>query len=580
MALRIRHIATRLVLLLAGAAVLPLLAFGVVSLLSLQRGTRSSVVAGNLNVATRAAAEIQRYVAAHADILAALAADLQDTDLDVSQQDRLVKGRVLQFREYREITLLDQTGAVVVTSRVGAPRVAVPQNPAATINAVAMSAIRLDAEALPTAVFAVPLRRLNQPAGWLVGEISLEEMWRMVDQIRIGERGFALVVGPDGTLIAHGNPDRKALIAQARSLATHPLVGAGADAPAAQEYVDDGEDQLGVAAAIVPLGWTVIVEQPTAEAYASAASLQQQLVIAIGAALLVMIAVGVWFGRQFIAPIFLLQRATYSVAEGDLETRVRIDTGDEFADLGGSFNRMADRLVQLQEDVKRQERQAMFGRIAAGLVHDLNNPIQNVGNSATLLMRDDVDAEAKAGFQRTIMRELGTLRRFLDDLRNVAKPKPVERFPVDVSVSVREIVETMRPEGDRQGVILEGRYESPLTIEGDRFALERVYRNLISNAIQATLPGGHVSVTTRRANGSVEVAVLDTGSGIAADRLPRIFDDFVTTKRRGLGLGLAISKRIVEQLDGTIAVESELGRGTVFTLRFPARDDLGQAPAG
>jgi signal transduction histidine kinase len=77
-------------------------------------------------------------------------------------------------------------------------------------------------------------------------------------------------------------------------------------------------------------------------------------------------------------------------------------------------------------------------------------------------------------------------------------------------------------------------------------------------------------VTTGRADGFVEINVTDTGSGIPADRLAAIFDDFVTTKRRGLGLGLAISKRIVEQLDGTIGVESEVGRGTSFTLRFPA----------
>jgi signal transduction histidine kinase len=92
------------------------------------------------------------------------------------------------------------------------------------------------------------------------------------------------------------------------------------------------------------------------------------------------------------------------------------------------------------------------------------------------------------------------------------------------------------------------------------------------NAIQATQPGGRVTITTARAHGDVVISVADTGSGIPPERLHAIFDDFVTTKRRGLGLGLAISKRIVEQLDGTIAVESEIGRGTAFTLRFPARD--------
>jgi signal transduction histidine kinase len=100
-----------------------------------------------------------------------------------------------------------------------------------------------------------------------------------------------------------------------------------------------------------------------------------------------------------------------------------------------------------------------------------------------------------------------------------------------------------------------------------------VFRNLITNAIQATAPGGRVDIATARSGDRVEITVADTGSGIPPERLAAIFDDFVTTKRRGLGLGLAISKRIVEQLDGTIGVESTVGRGTAFTLRFPARDD-------
>jgi signal transduction histidine kinase len=162
----------------------------------------------------------------------------------------------------------------------------------------------------------------------------------------------------------------------------------------------------------------------------------------------------------------------------------------------------------------------------------------------------------------------------MDDLRHVVKPKPIERFAMDINGSVAEIAESMRTEGDRNGVTVDAQYApGPLVIEGDRFALGRVFRNLITNAIQATEPGGRVTIATSRAGDRIEVSVTDTGSGIPPDRLPAIFDDFVTTKRRGLGLGLAISKRIVEQLDGTIDVQSEVGKGTAFTLRFPARDD-------
>jgi signal transduction histidine kinase len=581
----IRRISVRFALLLAAAAVVPLLAYGFISLMSLERGTRDTVIQGNLNVATRAAEEIRRYVATNADLLQALSADLQETGLTLTQQDRILKNYVLQVREFREITLFDQHGQMIVTSRVGKPRVAIPSGDEVELDGVRMSPIHVDEDLLPTTTFALALTRLTEPAGWLVGEFSLEEMWRMVDRIRIGESGYALVIAPNGELVAHGDPDKKALVAQATNLSADPLVAAArkasAGAPVSLEYTDrDGRANLGVAARIPELGWTVIVEQPTAEAYATAAQLRRQLTASISIALLGMIAVGFVFGRSFINPILKLKRGTQEVAAGHLETRVEIRSRDEFGELGDAFNTMADRLVELQENVKRQERQAMFGRIAAGLVHDLSHPIQNIGNSARLIARDDVDLESRENFRLTVDRELTTIRRFLDDLRNIAKPRPVERFAMDVNGSVAEIVDSMRPEADRHEIRLDARYAGePLMIDGDRFALGRVYRNLITNALQATAPGGAVTVTTARDGDRVEITVADTGSGIPPDRLAAIFDDFVTTKRRGLGLGLAISKRIVEQLDGTIVVSSEVGRGTTFTLRFPIRDGAAEAAA-
>jgi signal transduction histidine kinase len=585
MAFKIRHIATRFALLLALAAVVPLLAYGFISLLSLQRGTHDSVVIGNENVATRAAEEIQRYVSTNAELLKALAADLQDTGLEPRQQKQILNNYIIEFQEFTEITLFDEAGNALASSRVGAPRVQIPRDSALSISGVTMSPIRIDNDLLPTTVFAIHLKRLNQPAGWLVGEFRLEEMWRMVDRIRIGGHGFALVVGPGGELIAHGNPDKKSLVALERNMAGHQLVqalgAAGRDMPVSGEYTDeDSVRHLGVAVRIAALGWIVIVEQPTKEAYASATQLQRQLVVAISVALLGMITVGYFFGRQLLVPIRALQRGTQALAAGQLDARVEIRTSDEFRELGDAFNTMADRLVELQENVKRQERQAMFGRIAAGLVHDLSHPVQNLGNSTRLLVRDDIDEESRRSLLVTIERELETLKRFMEDLRNIVRPRPVEHFPVDVNTSVAEIVDPMRVEGERNGVALEATYsQEPLIVEGDRFALGRVFRNLIANAIQATEQGGRVVVATARVGDHVEISVTDTGSGIAPERLPAIFEDFVTTKRRGLGLGLAISKRIVEQLGGTIAVSSELGHGTAFTVRLPARDDRSEQAA-
>jgi signal transduction histidine kinase len=231
---------------------------------------------------------------------------------------------------------------------------------------------------------------------------------------------------------------------------------------------------------------------------------------------------------------------------------------------------MADRLVELQEDVRKKERQAMFGRIAVGLVHDLSHPIQNIGNSCKLIVKMFDDMEYRESFKRTVERELAQVKRVLDDLRNVARPLPLERFPLDVNKAIAELVESMQTTAEVGGLTLETELVfGPLYIEGDLFALNRVYRNLIMNALQATAPRGSIVVRTLRQGDQAIVEIADTGCGIPRERLETIFDDFVTTKRRGRGHGLAISKKVVEQLGGTIGVVSEVGLGSTFTLRFP-----------
>jgi len=256
MATRKRHIATRFALLLALAAVVPLIAYGAVSILSLRSGTRQSVVQGNANVAARAVEEIRRYITTNAELLKALAANLQDTGLTPDQQDRIIKNYVLDIRQFREITLFDEAGTVLATSRIGKPRVEVPKNAPLLIQGVSMSGIRVDEDLLPSTVFAIHLTKLGAPAGWLVGQFSLEEMWQTVDRIKIGAHGYALVLASNGELVAHGDPDRKALVAQATNMSGHPLMTAlkagGGNGPVSIEYTDEGKRKLGVAARMAP----------------------------------------------------------------------------------------------------------------------------------------------------------------------------------------------------------------------------------------------------------------------------------------------------------------------------------------
>jgi two-component system NtrC family sensor kinase len=327
---------------------------------------------------------------------------------------------------------------------------------------------------------------------------------------------------------------------------------------------------LGVASTLPLLGWTIIVEQPQSEAFAIPINLQRQLVVAITVALLAMLVVGYYWGRSFINPIMALTRGTGALAAGRLDERVLVETEDELGQLGEAFNNMADRLVELQEDVRKKERQAVFGRVAVGLVHDLSHPIQNIGNSCKLIVKMFDDMDYRESFKRTVEREFEQVKRVLEDLRNLAKPKPLEKFPLDVNKALHGVAESMLPGAGSCGISLETEFAfGPMWIEGDLYALNRIHRNLLTNAFQATPPRGRVVIRTIRNNEQAIIEIADTGTGIPAERLNTIFDDYYTTKKQGLGLGLALSKKMVEQLGGTISVVSQVGVGTTFTLHFP-----------
>jgi signal transduction histidine kinase len=581
----VKKIATRFALLMAAAAVVPLLAYGAASIYSMRQTARQQVFQGNRNVAERAAEQIDQYVENSFRLLRGLASSLEDSQLEVWQQEKNLRNAVLRSPEFTELTLTDADGAPIATSRIGRANLTTAAAGSVQLGDIFMSPFSIDEALLPTAILAM---RLNDGGAekWLLARVSLEELWRMVDKIRVGERGFALVVTRDGQLLAHGEPESKRLVALRPDMVSHPLlasdVGAQERATGGMTYGDEYPDWsadllnrqrgeiVGVRAGIDSLGWNVLVEQPSEEAFDGPIQTQRQLIVAIALALGAMLTVGYFFGRSFINPILTLTRGTRALAEGRLDERVVINSKDELGQLGAAFNNMADQLVKLQDDVVKKERQATFGRVAVGLVHDLSNPIQNLGNACKMIVMAFDDLEYRQIFQRTTERELALVKRMLDDLRNIAKPVPLEKFPLDVNKALTEVVESMQASATNAGVALSAELVfGTLFIKGDLFALNRVYGNLIMNALQATMAGGRVVVRSRREDERAVIDIADTGAGIPKDRIDTIFDDFVTTKKRGLGLGLAMAKKVVEQLDGTISVSSEVGVGTTFTLRFP-----------
>lgn len=230
-------------------------------------------------------------------------------------------------------------------------------------------------------------------------------------------------------------------------------------------------------------------------------------------------------------------------------------------------------LIEAEAAVRRSDRLAALGQLSAGLAHELRNPLGSIKGSADLLARtaarSDPGSTAMAKELAEIIsaevdRTNSLVTRFLDFAR------PLE--PKRVAVNVTEVIDRAVK---RAGVEVIRDYSASLPpVPMDPELMEQVFLNLISNAAEASAPGSPVTVSTREEDGQAEVSVIDRGCGIPVDRIDAIFNPFVTTKKTGVGLGLAIVSKIVDGHGGKMSVESEPGKGSTFRVFLPLAPSL------
>jgi two-component system, NtrC family, sensor histidine kinase HydH len=240
----------------------------------------------------------------------------------------------------------------------------------------------------------------------------------------------------------------------------------------------------------------------------------------------------------------------------------------------------ANRHIQeAEEAVRRSDRLAALGQLSAGLAHELRNPLGTIKVSSEMLGRsvaaENEVAREVAGFITTEVDRCNSLiTRFLQ----FARPLQLQLEKADLAqVLDRAIVSVER---EAPGIAVYKNYAPeipPFPVDAE--LLERVFYNLVLNAAQASPPGGAVTVKTREAEGTAEIAVIDRGAGIDPKHLDNIFNPFFTTKPAGVGLGLAIVSKIVDEHGGKITVESELGKGSVFRVLLPIEGPQPSEPA-
>ncbi len=230
----------------------------------------------------------------------------------------------------------------------------------------------------------------------------------------------------------------------------------------------------------------------------------------------------------------------------------------------------------LQEKVHRSERLASLGRLAAGVAHEIRNPLSSIRGFAQFFVQRFKGQEKDQEYASTMVKEVDRLNRVISELLDFAGPKEPHREPHSLEEILDHTLEVLKPEMARKKMEVEKRYESGLArARVDRDQLSQAFLNLLLNSLESMEGGGKIRVGIKAAREEkgerIQVSIADTGKGIPPEDLGKVFEPFFSTKRRGTGLGLAIVHQIVEGHGGEIQVESKEGEGTTFRITLPVQ---------
>ncbi len=238
-------------------------------------------------------------------------------------------------------------------------------------------------------------------------------------------------------------------------------------------------------------------------------------------------------------------------------------------------------LSRAEAEVRRSERLAAIGQLAAGLAHELRNPLGTILASAEMLKKsvpdeNQVAAELAGFIAAEVDRTNSLVTRFLE----FARPIELRREPAELTAIIdRAVARLHRSRAGSQVTVYKNYSPDIRPFPMDAELIEQAIFNLLTNAAQASPPGGAITVKTRPAGETAEISVIDRGAGIEPRHLENIFNPFFTTRPDGVGLGLSIVSKIVDQHGGTMAVESEVGKGSVFRVFLPLRPGEHPPPA-
>lgn len=564
-----RKIGQQICLAVLVLTLLPLLVQGVMLIRLSRESLQASILDGHLEIASLATGEVHEHIESYRRALMTISPVLGILQKDLWRQETALVELVLQYPRFRRISLVNLEGSEIITSELGTVLKDFSGESffeSAKDKEFFLSEVQIAGDHVPLVRMMVPIKSMGKNVGFLTAEIDLRTVWDIVDNIRVGKQGRACLVDQSRKIIAH--PDKKFVMKNFDNFFPNVLDQVLLGRRGTNIVKQDKETWFLAYSPVSGLGWGMIIIQPQSQAFFVIETMKRHagifvLLMIFGAAVM-SIVFSFWISR----PIQKVIQRSRMIARGDFDQMFTIYRRDELGKLLFAFNQMSGQLKKAKES----QHLSMLGKAAAMIAHELKNSLMLIDSFVQCFPQRHKDPKFIKTFSEMIPFEMQACQHMLQNMMGYAHSQNFCFNVIELSSFLRKELPIFHNKIREHRASIKIRFcRKKIYVNADAFRLKQVLFNLVNNAIEAISAGGEIWITTwiDEAAQTGVFCVTDTGSGIKPEHVQHIFEPFFSTKRLGLGLGLSISRDIVQKHQGTVIVRSVPDKGTDIDVTLP-----------
>ena len=598
-------IKVRLMVVMLAISTIPLLIFGFYNI---------SVLKGEIEESIHRQHELAAFVIANAvtDVITTLETSLGTVSLtntdalysnDEAKKEELIYNILRNFPQMEELTIVSKFGkeTAKVSKRYAYTNKDLGMTDENLFNELKQGKIfignpKLDIDNQMVFDFGVPVTYMNEEfIGGFIAKISLRQVMEEILSIELPEGSSIMLVDHSGKLVGHSDYSqvlRQQDVTSSKAVENLLKINLNTETTAKEfksiVYTSyTGEEVLGVYGLIPTVGWGIIVEQPVVNAYSTLRTMILKFSAGLFIIIFIISIISMFIVLKITKPVEELFKGLSYAKKGDLDYQISYRAKDELGSVIEIFNKMIKeiKLRRYNEKVALQaEKRASIGLLAAGVAHEINNPLNNVGfYTEDLLERietEDVNKLKDQGVFREylliISEQVQRCSDIIQSLLNFSREVKHQLKQVAITDVISEVLKLVKYPITKQNIEVELLLEESVPyIYADESQLLQVMLNLVTNAIDAMPTGGKLIIKSSIRDKMVCLEVIDTGDGITEENFKHVFDPFYTTKPlgKGTGLGLSINQSIVERCGGEISLENNKEKGVTARVAIPIKDE-------